>query len=731
MLRGRRLVVIALTISLLWALHGPSAAENELAKPHAFDDGLQLVRAELDAGNCEKGMADLKVLLKAHEDANYARARSEEVQELMRSLACGTKFKRPKAKDLVCGDLQKWSPDSGKIRIKYTPKTCKDFEKRGGLFYFPALLTGPFTLEIKGKSYPSKEKEIPRIVLGGSQHPDTGKDQTWTIDFSPPRTSKGKKKLVFANFVYANGLEEETISKKSATAKKKGKPYKLVMKCARTRIAVTLNSRNMGTAKKDKRVYGYLSFRAGGWTEAKLTGQVDPAWIQGRLDEILRKQLADFESAYDPEEHLPEWLFDPPRESRSRQPEVDVLAKLDDKFYDDFLAITNDARMDEYDSALDRIGKIQKRGAPEAACEFLRAQTRKRMTQLEKALAHVQRTVELEPAYLDAVLMQGSLLRELGRFEQAAEAFVKATEHHAAFPQAYERAAEEMLMAGRPSDAKRITQLAARNGITSKSLRKLNKALAKAVNGPRWPRRFSHKSRNYHVMSDMDQNTCAEAAKQLEQAFEAFRERLGWVPRDETRLFKVFIFKDREGFIGYQADLKDFMGKPMERAAGLYTGLLKQLLIWDHGRREDMMRTVRHEGFHQYLDRLMPSPPVWFNEGLAEYHEIAINEGGKLTFGHLHRYHVQVLKSRGLVPLEKFLYIAPGAFYERPSINYGQAWLLVHMLQHEKGYASIFKQLVEDLKSGSAYEVVRKTFPPERLPKLDKDLEAYLDKLAD
>ena len=37
---------------------------------------------------------------------------------------------------------------------------------------------------------------------------------------------------------------------------------------------------------------------------------------------------------------------------------------------------------------------------------------------------------------------------------------------------------------------------------------------------------------------------------------------------------------------------------------------------------------MRHEGYHQYLDRVMPDPPVWFNEGLAVYHENGIKEDG-------------------------------------------------------------------------------------------------------
>ena len=54
---------------------------------------------------------------------------------------------------------------------------------------------------------------------------------------------------------------------------------------------------------------------------------------------------------------------------------------------------------------------------------------------------------------------------------------------------------------------------------------------------------------------------------------------------------------------------------------GLYSPALKQLLIWNQPNRKKMLETVRHEGFHQYLDGVMSDPPPWLNEGLAMYYE--------------------------------------------------------------------------------------------------------------
>ena len=73
--------------------------------------------------------------------------------------------------------------------------------------------------------------------------------------------------------------------------------------------------------------------------------------------------------------------------------------------------VHNGIRLEEYDEAV--CGDHQdagRKGAPEAACEYLRADLRKAMNQLrEGAGATSGAASKLEPTYLDAVLMQGSL----------------------------------------------------------------------------------------------------------------------------------------------------------------------------------------------------------------------------------------------------------------------------------------------------------------------------------
>ncbi len=724
-----------LAVGVLLCFGVPSSAEdNALATgPHAFDDGIETARKALDEGKCEEAVKALMALLEAHKEKNYAKGRRIEIEELMRHLVCGSKYKLPRAKDVVSGKLHSWSRKTGKIRITYTPKTAQDWEKRDGLLYLPARITGPFTLEIKGKSYPAGQKNPPRAVLGGDQHPETSKVQHWRADFGVPARSPKSPSPIPPSFIFDDGGEEKELSKKKKAPGKIGKKYKLVLKATKTSVQAKVGSTTIGTSKKAKGVYGYLGFHASGWEEVKLTAVIDPSWIEGQVDEILLTRLEEFDSEYDPTQYLPDWLSDPiTKEAFQRRAKgVNPVDKIDEKHTDLLNDIWNGVRLEEYDEALAAIDKLQAAGVSEAACEFLRADARLKMIEPEKALEHIKRAIELEPKYMEAVVLQSELLRQLGRFDEALDNFIKLADVYAGSPRAYREAATALMTAGRPEDARRITKLAARNGITSSDLVELNAALAKVERGPRWKKRFQHRSQNYHVMSDIDQTTCVEASNLLEESFQAYRKRFAWVERDTTRLFRVFIFSGRAGFKSYMMDIPEFFSEPPDMAAGLYTPLLKQLLIWTHANKKQVLHTVRHEGWHQYLDRVMPDPPTWYNEGLAEYHENAIRVEGKLEFGQMHRNHIRLLKGRGLIKLEKLFYMPPRKFYRENTFrNYGQSWLTVHMLQHsKKEYLDIFKAYTEDLKNGGSITVTRRHFPPELLTKLDKALKKYLDSL--
>jgi hypothetical protein len=197
------------------------------------------------------------------------------------------------------------------------------------------------------------------------------------------------------------------------------------------------------------------------------------------------------------------------------------------------------------------------------------------------------------------------------------------------------------------------------------------------------------------------------------------------VPRTGADRFRVYLFS---GEAGYQTWIKDVIGDIPPHTAGIYSPVLKCLLIWNLPSRGDMLQTVRHEGFHQYLDRLMSNPPVWFNEGLAEYFEVATPEQGNPALPERHPVHSEFLETATLLPLSTFLFETQDVFYAHTESRYAQAWALVTYLRHSTPEnRQLFTKLWCLLrKNVSANEAVRRTFTPADMTRLDRELAAWV-----
>jgi hypothetical protein len=273
--------------------------------------------------------------------------------------------------------------------------------------------------------------------------------------------------------------------------------------------------------------------------------------------------------------------------------------------------------------------------------------------------------------------------------------------------------------------AKAIIDAAIARGLGCEALDRVNTLLVKALNGPPWPKRFACHSQNFCVVSDIDQKTCDDAARLLEDGYSVYMAALERVPRTGADRFRVYLFS---GESGYQAWIKDVIGDIPPHTAGIYSQVLKCLLIWNLPSRGDMLQTVRHEGFHQYLDRLMTNPPVWFNEGLAEYFELARLENGHLRVPETHPRHTEYLENATLLPLSTFLFETQEVFYAHTDSRYAQAWALVTYLRHSTPEN---RQLFHKLwcllrKNVGAHAAVRRTFTPADIARLDRELAAWV-----
>jgi hypothetical protein len=275
------------------------------------------------------------------------------------------------------------------------------------------------------------------------------------------------------------------------------------------------------------------------------------------------------------------------------------------------------------------------------------------------------------------------------------------------------------LRAGDAAGATAATAAAHERGVVAKDV---DDILRMVAFGPEWARRYSYASANYDVVSEIDQESSRRAAEVLEEARRFFAADLGKLDRQRPQRSTVYLFV---GESGYQAYCKRIFGGTAPHTAGLYSPIVKQLLIWNLPDREEMWRTVRHEALHQYLDEVAGAVVLWLNEGLAENYELcesATRTAWRLGKAAMQRAHLGVLTAKGLTPLPAFLTMSPAQFYSDPAHNYAQSWALVRLLLHgEPRHRALFQRLCDGLRTEPATAVAR-AFVDVDLAQLEREL---------
>src|SRR5438132_1045376 len=100
-------------------------------------------------------------------------------------------------------------------------------------------------------------------------------------------------------------------------------------------------------------------------------------------------------------------------------------------------------------------------------------------------------------------------------------------------------------------------------------------------------------------------------------------------------------------------------------------------------------RTPYHELVHYLISNSDARPPLWLEEGLAEYFGNADVRGGALFGGERLRRHIQVLQTHTMMPLDKLFAIRRESdaynVAEGQVVFYAESWALVDWLVRNGG----------------------------------------------
>jgi hypothetical protein len=132
----------------------------------------------------------------------------------------------------------------------------------------------------------------------------------------------------------------------------------------------------------------------------------------------------------------------------------------------------------------------------------------------------------------------------------------------------------------------------------------------------------------------------------------------------------------------------------------------------------------------------MDDPPLWFNEGLAEYFEEVKIIDGKWTTGSPRVDHLEMLEfaakeSQGPARLREFLFLDNRAFMQKAFVNYPQSWAFIHFLLHTtRENRQLFDRFWDSFKRIPAHtDAIREALGDRRVEELEAAFDAHVEQL--
>ena len=136
----------------------------------------------------------------------------------------------------------------------------------------------------------------------------------------------------------------------------------------------------------------------------------------------------------------------------------------------------------------------------------------------------------------------------------------------------------------------------------------------------------------------------------------------------------LYLFDDHARYDAFAS--RHFPGFPVRRAFFIETDTrLAVFAPWQDRIAEDL----RHETTHGYVHAVVPSVPLWLDEGIAEYFEVPRSEQGRHT-DHIAHLAGRLLEGTWRIDLERLESLQSAG--ELSKDHYAEAWCWVHWMLH-------------------------------------------------
>ncbi len=214
-------------------------------------------------------------------------------------------------------------------------------------------------------------------------------------------------------------------------------------------------------------------------------------------------------------------------------------------------------------------------------------------------------------------------------------------------------------------------------------------------------------TRHYIIIFNCDVRLAMFIARRMEYMREFAYERVFPPVEPIKEAMVVRVCKEMDEYYHY--------GAP-RGSAGYWASMDDELVFPDlaQSKKPDVktVGVMAHEGFHQYIyyALLKHNPPVWFNEGYAEYF-FCVNfkswNEKKLQFDKRHPMRYSTVKSAvgtgEMIPIKDFIKMSQGQYYSKAQLCYSQGWAFATWLKNvtrNKRYQEIPKIFFQEMQKG-------------------------------
>jgi tetratricopeptide (TPR) repeat protein len=197
---------------------------------------------------------------------------------------------------------------------------------------------------------------------------------------------------------------------------------------------------------------------------------------------------------------------------------------------------------------------------------------------------------------------------------------------------------------------------------------------------------ISVRSKNFSLVGNASEKEIRQVATRLEQFRDVFSRLFPGMRFTSPVPTTVIVFKSD---ISYRPFKPVADGKIVEAAGYFQAGrdVNYITLTTEKGRPENPYGTIFHEYVHLLVNNTLgrTNVPPWFNEGLAEYYStFDIEDDRKVYLGNLVPYHLELLRSAQLIPLDKLFavdyYSLERHKHDARGLFYAESWALIHYL---------------------------------------------------